>query len=215
MWPNRSLNRTLCSGPGLGFKSLAQTRPAAKCRLASTLASSVEISVAHQFCRFNYTPADTAVRFVSKMQSRFCALVNQFQTSRNVRRPLGGGALNHQNIACAARDIEHFAKKPERRIVLYRLQLIATGRRTLRETVARQKLWSGCGADPFSFKAANAVPFPFRHCWLTHRSTGHFAAVRVWPSFHSWPNPAHRKVPVSSNVRPRQHPPESFVLQSC
>ena len=35
--PNRSLNRTLCGGPGLGFKSLAQTRPAAKCRLASTL----------------------------------------------------------------------------------------------------------------------------------------------------------------------------------
>ena len=35
--PNRSLNRTLCGSPGLGFKSLAQTRPAAKCRLASTL----------------------------------------------------------------------------------------------------------------------------------------------------------------------------------
>ena len=34
---NQSLNRTLCGGPGLGFKSLAQTRPAAKCRLASTL----------------------------------------------------------------------------------------------------------------------------------------------------------------------------------
>ena len=34
---NPSLNRTLCGGPGLGFKSLAQTRPAAKCRLASTL----------------------------------------------------------------------------------------------------------------------------------------------------------------------------------
>ena len=37
VWPNRSLNRTLCGGPGLGFKILAQTRPAAKCRLASTL----------------------------------------------------------------------------------------------------------------------------------------------------------------------------------
>ena len=128
-------------------------------RLAQTLASSVEISVAHQFCRFNYTPADTAVRFVSKMQNRFCALVNQFQTSRNVRYPLGGGALNLQNIVCAARDIEYFAKKPERRIVLHRLQLIATGRRTLRETVARQKHWPSCGADPFSFKAANAVHF--------------------------------------------------------
>ena len=31
--PNRSLNRTLCGGPGLGFKSLAQTRPADQLRL--------------------------------------------------------------------------------------------------------------------------------------------------------------------------------------
>ena len=115
--------------------------------------------MAHQFCRFNYTPADTAVRFVSKMQNRFCGLVNQFRTSRNVCHPLGGGALNHQNIACAARDIEYFAKKPERRIMLHRLQLIATGRRTLREIVARQKQWPCCGADPFSFKAANVVRF--------------------------------------------------------
>ena len=43
VWPNRSLNRTLCGGPGLGFKSLAQTQPTAKCRLASTLAITVEI----------------------------------------------------------------------------------------------------------------------------------------------------------------------------
>ena len=128
-------------------------------RLAQTLASSVEKSVAQQLCCFNYTPADTAVRFVSKMKNRFCALVNQFLTSRNVRHPLGGGALIHQNIACAARDIEYFAKKQERRIVLYRLQLIATGRRTLRQTVARQKHWSGCSADPFGFKAANVVRF--------------------------------------------------------
>ena len=42
VWPNRSLNRTLCGGPGLGFKSLAQTRPAAKCRLASTLGLTVD-----------------------------------------------------------------------------------------------------------------------------------------------------------------------------
>ena len=39
---------------------------------------------------------------------------------------------------------------------------------------------------------------------LTIHSTGHFAACRVWPSFHSGPNPTHRKVPVSSNVRPRK-----------
>ena len=40
-------------------------------------------------------------------------------------------------------------------------------------------------------------------CCLTIRSTGHFAAVQVWASFHSRPNPAYRKMPVSSNVRPR------------
>ena len=37
VWPNLALNRTLCGSPGLGSKILAQTRPAAKCRLASTL----------------------------------------------------------------------------------------------------------------------------------------------------------------------------------
>ena len=35
--PNWSLNRTLCGSPILGFKSLAQNRPTAKCRLARTL----------------------------------------------------------------------------------------------------------------------------------------------------------------------------------
>lgn len=35
---------------------------------------------------------------------------------------------------------------------------------------------------------------------LTIRSTGHFAAVLVWASFYSRPNPACRKMPVSSNV---------------
>ena len=34
---NTSLNRTLCGSPSLGSKSLAQTRPTAKCRLARTL----------------------------------------------------------------------------------------------------------------------------------------------------------------------------------
>ena len=38
------------------------------------------------------------------------------------------------------------------------------------------------------------------HCWLTLRSTGHFAAVGLWPSFHSRPKPNLRKTPVSSNV---------------
>ena len=32
--PNPTLNRTLCGGPSLGFKILAQTRPIAKRRLA-------------------------------------------------------------------------------------------------------------------------------------------------------------------------------------
>ena len=132
-------------------------------RLAQTLAISVEKSVAHQLCRFNYTPADTAVRFVSKVQNRFCALVNQYKTSRNVRHPLGDGALKHQNIAYAGRDIEYFSKKPERRIVLYRLQLIATGRRTLREIVARQKHWPAVVQIPLVLKQQMSCTFPSWH----------------------------------------------------
>ena len=142
----------------MGSKILAQTRPAAKCRLTRTLASSVEKFVVHQVCRFNFTQADTAGRFVSKIQDMFCALVNQSRTSRKVRYSLGGDLFNQQNIACAARDIEYFSKKPERPIVLYIRQLIATGRRTLRESIARQKHWFGCGADPLSLIAAGQFP---------------------------------------------------------
>ena len=36
---------------------------------------------------------------------------------------------------------------------------------------------------------------------LTIRSTGHFAAVPVWATFHSRPNPDCRKMPVSSNYK--------------
>ena len=46
---------------------------------------------------------------------------------------------------------------------------------------------------------------PFATWGLTIRSTGHFAAVRAWASFHSRPSPVFRKMPVSSNVRPREH----------
>ena len=38
-------------------------------------------------------------------------------------------------------------------------------------------------------------------CRLTIRSTGQFAACRLWASFHSRPTAACRKMPVSSNVR--------------
>ena len=46
-------------------------------------------------------------------------------------------------------------------------------------------------------------------CWLTLRSTGHFAAHRRWASFHSRPTPVCRKMPVSSNVRHRK---STFVV---
>ena len=58
-----------------------------------------------------------------------------------------------------------------------------------------------CGASN-SFKIS--APSNREQCWLTLRSTGHFAAVQVWASFHSRLNPAYRKMPVSSNVRPHQ-----------
>ena len=48
----------------------------------------------------------------------------------------------------------------------------------------------------------------------TIRSTGQFAAVRVRPSFHSWPNTAHRKLPVSSNVRRLQRMPHFHLRPS-
>ena len=40
---------------------------------------------------------------------------------------------------------------------------------------------------------------------LTTRSTGHFAAIQFWAQEPS-PKSAHRKVPVSSNVRPHPEP---------
>ena len=39
---------------------------------------------------------------------------------------------------------------------------------------------------------------------LTQCSTGHLAAARPWPSFHSGPSAVCRKAPVNTNVRPRK-----------
>ena len=47
--PNRALNRTFCGGPRLGYKILAQTRPAAKCRLACTLGTTRKTRELNQF----------------------------------------------------------------------------------------------------------------------------------------------------------------------
>ena len=49
--PNWSLNRTLCGSPGLGFKSVAQTRPTAKCRLARTLGPAEKQSDLPSLCQ--------------------------------------------------------------------------------------------------------------------------------------------------------------------
>ena len=54
-----------------------------------------------------------------------------------------------------------------------------------------------CGASN-GFKIS--APSNQGQCWLTIRSTGHFAAHRRWASFHSRPTPVCRKMPVSSNV---------------
>ena len=48
----------------------------------------------------------------------------------------------------------------------------------------------------------------------TIRSTGHFAASRSRPSFHSWPCAPCRKTPVSSNVRPHHPLPLAFIKLS-
>ena len=55
------------------------------------------------------------------------------------------------------------------------------------------------------FNTLTVFSLPAVHCWLTNRSTGHFAAYGRWASFHSRPTAARRKMPVSSNVM-RWHP---------
>ena len=67
----------------------------------------------------------------------------------------------------------------------------ARGNESLQSAAIQTTLFQSC-----------SVP---KQCGLTGRSTGHFAAGRVWASFHSRPNPAHRKMPVSFNVRPHQY----------
>ena len=49
------------------------------------------------------------------------------------------------------------------------------------------------------------APAKLRQCWLTLRSTRHFAAVQFWFPFHSNPKSARRKVQVSLYVRPLPH----------
>ena len=53
-----------------------------------------------------------------------------------------------------------------------------------------------------------------KRCCLTIRSTGHFAACGCWASFHSRPTPACRKMPVSSNVRPRNSRVRWFICSN-
>ena len=66
-------------------------------------------------------------------------------------------------------------------------------KQTPRKSVAQFK----CGAS----NGFNMPPFLTQgQCWLTLRSTGHFAAHRRWASFHSRPTPVCHKMPVSSNV---------------
>ena len=173
-------------------------------RLAQTLAISVEKSVAHQLCRSNYTPADTAVRFVSKMQNRFCALVNQFQTSRNVRHPLGGRALNHQNIACTARTLSILSRNRKGALCCagYNLSLRVAERsgKLLHAKYTRLAVVQ----IPLVLRQQMQCTFPFRHCWLTHRSTGPIAAGRHLGYKSLAQIPARRNGPVSSNVRPHK-----------
>ena len=87
---------------------------------------------------------------------------------------------------------------------LQRAGMVRSGAREIRTASSQAVPPKRVVAFPSSgaINVLSVLSFSSRHCWLTNRSTGHFAAVRVWPSIHSWPNTAHRKVPVSSNVRP-------------
>jgi hypothetical protein len=50
---------------------------------------------------------------------------------------------------------------------------------------------------------------------LTQCSTGHLAAARAWPSFHSGPSAVCRKAPVNANVRPRNAHPSLTTLRGA
>ena len=86
-----------------------------------------------------------------------------------------------------------------------------TNRRRIKFAYRPIKTKCRCGFRSHAIASAHLLYFSFRNfiarllpyrCGLTIRSTGRFAAVRVWAPFHSSPNAALRKSPVSSNVRP-------------
>ena len=59
-------------------------------------------------------------------------------------------------------------------------------------------------------RSAASLP---RRVGLTQCSTGHLAAARAWPSFHSGPSAVCRKAPVNANVRPRGAKPLRVTVQ--
>ena len=73
----------LCGGPSLGFKSLAQTRPAAKCRLASTLgltstarckASPTQKPREHDTFKLGISDQSMSINLPSFVAAHFCHL---------------------------------------------------------------------------------------------------------------------------------------------
>ena len=74
---------------------------------------------------------------------------------------------------------------------------------------------SGCGATVRSWPAArNSSHQSCGARGLTLCSTGHLAAARTWPSFHSGPSAVCRKAPVTLYVRPSNACPWRVTVRS-
>ena len=113
--PNWSLNRTLCGSPILGFKSLAQNRPTAKCRLARTLGRRYFDAVLHQRlriqimerqCSFNVGGSENQTLREPANPSDAKSATRRWQERSGTTRPLGAPAPRAGN----ERQLKHSAR---------------------------------------------------------------------------------------------------------
>ena len=101
--PNWSFNRTLCGGPSLGSKILAQTRPAAKCRLTRTLGRRLSDTVPHQRLRIQVMERHCSFNADNPENQTLREHANPSETNPATRRWQERSGTNRQPCASAAR----------------------------------------------------------------------------------------------------------------
>ena len=165
---NPSLNRTLCGSPILGFKSLAQNRPTAKCRLARTLDRTFsrpyspacrEFKSANPHCPCKVASQECPLRrHVVMKTAKQPARRRKEHTGNEMifRKGEGRQAMTSSTSAAAARRAFYFVVKNHCKPLRLLHRIERSGQ---------------CGSS--------TIPM---QCGLTHRSTGPFAAVQVWAS---------------------------------